>query len=181
MTGIVVWFTGLPSSGKTCLARAVERRLQYGEQPVCLLDGDDMRAAIVPPPGYDDDSRQAFYTTLGNVAAVLASQGLIVLVAATADRAAFRDHARNRAGRFVEVFVDTPLEECRKRDAKGLYRDADEGRISGMPGVQRPYEAPERPDVVAHGGCSQAAVDDVLAKLWQEGLRGYDTMEDDHD
>ena len=181
MTGVVVWFTGLPSSGKTTLARAVEQRLQDGDQSVCLLDGDDVRAALVPAPRYDDEGRDAFYRTLANLGAMLAAQGLIVLVAATADRALYRARARARAIRFVEVYVDTPLEECRKRDSKGLYRDAVKGKIHGMPGLQRPYEAPEDPDFVAHGGCSEASVDGILATLWQDGLCGYDTMEDDHD
>ena len=113
MSGVVVWFTGLPSSGKTTLAGRVARALAAAGRAHCVLDGDAVRAALVPPPGYDAASRAAFYATLARLAALLARQGLVVLVPATAHRRAFRDDARALAPRFVEVFVSTDVDTCR--------------------------------------------------------------------
>ncbi len=140
--GAVVWFTGLPSSGKTTLARKVARALAKRGRAHLLLDGDEVRAALTPTPGYGPKARSDFYRTLGALAVMLARQGQVVLVAATANRRAFRDWARKRAPRFVEVYVDTPLEVCIRRNAKGLY-----GRARALPGVGVRYEAPRRPEV----------------------------------
>jgi adenylylsulfate kinase len=148
MSGVVVWICGLPSSGKTTLARRVAERLRGEARPTLILDGDDVRAALVPAPGYDDDAREAFYDTLGRLAALAARQGLVVLVPATASRRAFRARARAIAPAFVEVWVDTPIEECRRRDAKGLYASG----TPSLPGVDMPFEPPEAPDVVVRPG-----------------------------
>lgn len=145
-SGLVVWFTGLPSSGKTTLARATCRAL--APSPCVLLDGDEVRGALVPAPGYDDESRRDFYESLARLAALLATQGHVVLVAATAHRREFRDRARALSPRFLEVFVDTPVEECRRRDAKGLYA----ARPAHLPGVDAGFEAPLSPALVVHPG-----------------------------
>jgi adenylylsulfate kinase len=142
VTGVVAWFTGLPSSGKSTLAAAVATELRARGVSPLTLDGDDVRAALVPPPGYDDASRAALYATLANLAASLAGQGHAVLVPATAHRRAFRDAARERAPQFVEIFVDTPLDECMRRDAKGLYAAGGDQ----VPGVGVAYEPPAAPD-----------------------------------
>lgn len=164
MSGVVVWFTGLPSSGKSTLARAVAARLERDNIRAVLLDGDEVRSALRPAPGYDDAARDAFYETLANLAALLASQGHVVLVPATANRRAFRDRARALAARFIEVFVDTSADECRRRDAKGLYAQAASGGAAHLPGAGASYEAPERPEVVAHG-CDEEAIERVAGAL----------------
>jgi adenylylsulfate kinase len=151
MKGAVVWLTGLPASGKTTLARRIADALREEKTPCCLLDGDAVRAAMRPPPGYDPQARDDFYATLGRLAAMLAEQELIVLVPATAHLRRHRDHARAAARRFLEVHVATPLEECARRDDKGLYAAARGGEIAAMPGVGVAYEPPEHPDVVASG------------------------------
>ena len=120
MTGAVVWVTGLPAAGKSTFARRLRDRLRAGGVAAAVLDGDAVRAALVPAPGYDPEGRAAFYETLGNLALALASDGLAVVVAATAHRRAFRDRVRarlssgaeagNGAPRFVEVLVDAPPE-----------------------------------------------------------------------
>ncbi|MDP1827665.1 MAG: adenylyl-sulfate kinase [Archangium sp.] len=138
-SGTVVWITGLPSSGKSTLAALVAAA--HGSAVV--LDGDEVRAALRPVPGYGEAERDAFYETLARLAALLARQGHVVLVAATAHRRAFRDRARELAPRFVEVFVDTPLAECRRRDPKGLYARAEHQ----LPGLGVTFEPPESPDV----------------------------------
>lgn len=158
--GTVVWLTGRPSAGKTTLAAAMRQRLMRAGFSCVVLDGDTVRDAIVPTHGYSDEGRAAFYETLGRLAAVLCSQGMIVLVAATAHRAAYRAAARDRASAFIEVFVDTPREECEGRDDKGLYARARAGEIRGLPGEA--FEVPISPDLVAHGGRDQAAVARLL-------------------
>ena len=155
MTGAIVWLTGLPGAGKSTLGVRLARRLRDLGRPTLLLDGDEVRAAILPAHGYDDASRDAFYRTLGNLAALAARQDLVVVVPATAHRRLWRDLARARAPRFVEVHVATPIEECRRRDPKGLYAR----------GVLPPYEAPEAPDVVAPAGDDPQIVERIIALL----------------
>jgi len=169
MNGAVVWFTGRPSSGKTTLACAVRDRLIAMRKPVCVLDGDDVRATLVPPPGYTPTEREDFYSTLAGLAALLAHQGLIVLVAATAHRRAFRALARSRSPRYVEVYVAASREECECRDVKHLYADAAAGRITGLPGVDVTFEAPDSPDVIATGGLDADAVGAVIDALQGTG------------
>jgi len=144
MNGIVVWFTGLPSSGKTTLAQETLEILQASREHCCLLDGDEVRKCLHPSLGYDSESRANFYETLGSLAALLSRQGLTVLVAATAHRRRDRETARKLArNRFLEVFVDTPLDECIRRDTKGLYKKAQNGEIADFPGIHEDYEPPD--------------------------------------
>ncbi|HSN90369.1 MAG TPA: adenylyl-sulfate kinase [Anaeromyxobacteraceae bacterium] len=165
MTGAVVWLTGLPASGKTALARRLRDRLEAAGRAPVLLDGDEVRAALVPAPGHDEAGRAAFYETLARLAALLARQGRIALVAATAHRRAFRERARALAPRFVEVFVDVPEETCAARDPKGLWARARAGSAPQLPGAGPAYERPERPEVVASGGEDERAVEETLARL----------------
>ncbi|HUL59315.1 MAG TPA: adenylyl-sulfate kinase [Anaeromyxobacteraceae bacterium] len=163
--GAVVWVTGLPSSGKSTFAARLAGRLRAGGRPVALLDGDAVRAALVPAPGYDPAGRAAFYATLANLAALLAGGGLVAIVAATAHRRAFRDAARAAAPRFVEVLVDAAPEVCAARDAKGLWARARAGGAPELPGAGVAYERPVRPEVVARGGEDDAAVEAALRLL----------------
>lgn len=163
--GAVVFVTGLPSSGKSTLARRLVERLRAAHRPSALLDGDEVRAALVPAPGYASPDRDAFYATLARLAALLARQGLVVAVAATANRRAHRAEARAISPRFVEVLVDVPPEECARRDAKGLWARARAGGAPDLPGAGAPYERPERPDVVAAGGEDVAAVEAIVRLL----------------
>lgn len=163
--GAVVWITGLPSSGKSTLAGRIASRLRVAGLPVALLDGDQVRAALDPRPGFDPEARSRFYGTLAHLAALLAGQGLVVVVAATAHRRAFRERARALVPRFVEVYVDVPLETCAARDTKGLYAAARRGAVTDLPGIGAGFEPPERPDVVASGGEDLAAPTAVAAIL----------------
>lgn len=140
--GTVIWFCGLPSSGKSTLARRVAAE---SERPALVLDGDEVRDAIRPQHGYDETSRAEFYETLARLAALAASQGFRVLVPATANRRRYRELAQRLAPRWLEVFVDTPFDVCAARDAKGLYRDA--GARAALPGVGTEFEAPENPSL----------------------------------
>jgi adenylylsulfate kinase len=163
--GAVVWITGLPSSGKSTLAERVRRRLIEAGIASCTLDGDAVRAALVPSPGYTPEARDAFYATLAGLAALLAGQRLVVIVPATAHRAAYRAEARRVAPRFVEVYVATGPEECQRRDAKGLYAATGAGLAAGLPGADLAYEPPDAPDVVASGGEDDEAAGRILARL----------------
>ena len=165
MTGAVVWVTGLPASGKSTLARRLRDRLRGGGIAAAVLDGDAVRAALVPAPGYDPAGRAAFYETLGNLALALAGDGLVAIVAATAHRRAFRDRVRARASRFVEVLVDVPAEVCAARDPKGLWAKARAGEAPELPGGAVGYERPLAPEVVARGGEDDAAVEAAAALL----------------
>lgn len=163
--GVVVWFTGLPSSGKSTLAARVAEALRARGVATCVLDGDAVRAVVVPPYGYDPTGRDHFYDTLAGLAAMLAAQGLAVLVPATANLRAYRERARGRAGRFVEVHVRASEATVRERDAKGLYAAQAAGVVTCVPGADAGYEAPERADVVAEGGRDDEAVERVVERV----------------
>jgi len=171
--GAGIWSSGLPSSGKSTLAEAAHRHLDTRGIRCCLLDGDAVRAALVPAPAHGGTARDQFYATLANLAALFADQGLVVLVAATAHKREYRERARSIAPRFFEVEVQTSLEECRQRDTKGLFRSFAEGAISEMPGEDVAYERASEPEIVATGGKDEAALDalvDLVGSLY--GSRG---------
>jgi len=161
----VVWITGLPSSGKSSLGQRLRARLLERGKPCALLDGDEVRDSLVPRPGYSPEERDAFYETLARLAALLSRQGMVVIVAATSHRAVYRDRARSLAPHFVEVHVQTPLEQCVHRDSKGLYARAYAGTAPGLPGVAEQYQPPLNPEVVASGGFDDSAVERVLTVL----------------
>jgi adenylylsulfate kinase len=165
VTGAVVWIDGLPSAGKSTLAGHLATRLRRDGWQVLLLDGDQVRRALVPPPGFDRASRSAFYGTLARLAALAAGQGIVAVVAATSSRRAHLEEARRYWPGLVEVFVDVPLEACERRDEKGLYAKARRGEAPALPGVFEPFERPVAPDVVASGGEDRAAIEQVRRRL----------------
>lgn len=149
--GVTVWLTGLPSAGKSTIARALAHRLRTAGRDVHVLDGDLIRAELSPDLGFSRQDRDANVRRIGYVARLLASHGVIVVVAAIAPFADARQavkagHAADGVG-YLEVFLDTPVEECRRRDVKGLYRKQAAGLISGLTGVDADYEAPTHPDL----------------------------------
>ena len=156
--GGVVWFTGLPASGKSTLAELVRARLG---RPAIILDSDTMRE-VLEASSYAAEDRDQFSRVLARLAANLAHQGLVVLVAATAQRRAHRALARELAPRFVEVWVRTPAAECARRDVKGLYARAGAGEIA-LPGISTLYEPPLDPDVIAEGGLDKKAAAAIQA------------------
>jgi adenylylsulfate kinase len=160
-----VWLTGLPSSGKSTLSRAVVAALRARGRPTCLLDGDEVRKVLVPAPGYDEQSRDHFYATLAGLAALLARQGQVAVVAATAHRRDYRERARQQAPAFVEVYVEASREEVEARDSKGLYEKSRAGELRELPGIDLAYETPEAPEVVSHGGRDGAAVTRIVAAV----------------
>jgi adenylylsulfate kinase len=165
--GAVVWFTGPPAAGKSTLARRTMRLLRKKGECCALLDGDDVRAALFPRPGYKARQRLAFYRTLAGLAAMLAKQGILVLVSATAHRRSYRQYARSLAPQFFEVYVSASPELCAERDRKGLYALASAGRAPQLPGARLAYQAPLAPDVVAQGGRDPRSPKEILDKLAQ--------------
>lgn len=152
----VVWITGLPASGKSTLAQELHRRLPYA----VVLDSDEVRTAL-GMSAYTEDARDRFYRALAGIAAMLARQGVVVLVAATSPSREHRQIARELAPAFLEVYVDTPVADCMRRDPKQLYATAP----AKLPGAGVAYEPPEAPAVIAHGGHDEHAVETILALL----------------
>jgi adenylylsulfate kinase len=173
--GATVWLTGLPSAGKSTVARAVADRL-VGSRRVEVLDGDEMRERLFPELGFSRQDREANVRRIGYVARLLASNGVLVLASVispfAADRAAVREHHANRSVAFFEVHVATAVDVCSRRDVKGLYARQAAGQIAGLTGVDSPYEAPKAPDLrLDTAGCSIAeSVEEVCRML---SVRGH--------
>jgi len=157
MMGTIVWFTGLPASGKSTLAERTRIHLRSLGRAAVVLDGDAVRD-VLGADAYGDADRDTFYRVLADLAVLIARQDAIVLVAATAPRRVHRDRARDRGCRFLEVWVRATREDCEARDVKGLYARARRGDIQALPGVGVPFEMAAHPDVVAEGGLDDTAV-----------------------
>jgi adenylylsulfate kinase len=145
--GFAIWLTGLPSSGKSTLARALQRLLAEQGIDSRVLDSDQLRRKLTPQPTYTPEERDAFYQAVAELARRLTAQGTNVLIAATASRRAYRRAARDCIPRFAEVYVECPPRVCRLRDPKGLWRRAGAGEITNLPGADAPYEPPRSPEV----------------------------------
>ncbi|MGI0131393.1 MAG: adenylyl-sulfate kinase [Thermoplasmata archaeon] len=146
--GFCIWLTGLPSAGKTTIAKELLPRLRSRGWPVELLDGDEVRQGLSADLGFDRVSRETHARRVTFVAKLLSRTGAISIVALISPYLSSRARARQEIGRFVEVYVNTPIELCEQRDVKGLYKKAHAGQIKEMTGVDDPYEPPEHPDLV---------------------------------
>jgi adenylyl-sulfate kinase len=165
--GATVWFTGLPSSGKSSIAAVVEERLVAAGRPAYRLDGDNLRHGLNGDLGFSAEDRSENMRRAGEVAALFADAGVVALVSLVSPFAADRDRAREahqRAGLpFAEVYVSTPPEECERRDPKGLWARARAGEIKGFTGVDDPYEPPTAPELTLGPELSlEAAAEEVL-------------------
>jgi adenylylsulfate kinase len=167
--GVTVWFTGLPSAGKTTIAGLVGRRLAGQHRPVEQLDGDVVRAHLSRGLGFSKADRDENIRRIGYVAGLLTGHGVTVLVSAISPYRAVRDEVRaaiRRVGGFVEVHVATDLATCRARDVKGLYARHARGELRGLTGVDDPYEPPLSPElVVGTGESPEESAGAVLALL----------------
>jgi adenylyl-sulfate kinase len=164
--GATVWMTGLPASGKSTVAAGVEAQLLGQSRGAYILDGDNLRHGLNGDLGFSAEDRTENVRRTAEVAALLADAGVVVLVALVspyrADRAAARAVHERRRLPFLEVYVATSLEECERRDPKGLYARARAGELPGLTGVDDPYEPPEAPDVVIAGG---EPLDDAVTRV----------------
>ena len=145
--GFCLWLTGLPSAGKTTIGRALVERLTARGRFVELLDGDEIRKGLSADLGFDRASREAHAGRVSFVAKLLARNGAIPIVALISPYRSSRARARAEIGRFVEVYINTPLDVCEQRDVKGLYKKARQGLIREFTGVDDPYEVPEHPEI----------------------------------
>ncbi|MDP9405547.1 MAG: adenylyl-sulfate kinase [Actinomycetota bacterium] len=145
--GYVLWFTGLSGAGKSTIADLVVARLRAHDAPVELLDGDEVRTHLSKGLGFSREDRDTNVRRIGWVAGLLSRHGVGVVTAAISPYAAVRDEVRAMTTNFIEIFVDAPVDECRRRDVKGLYARADRGEIPNFTGVSDPYEPPAVPEL----------------------------------
>ncbi len=169
--GFGIWITGLPASGKSSVARELALRLRDRGVPVVVLESDALRKVLTPEPSYSGEERGRFYGMLIGIGELITRSGVPVIFDATANLRVYRDNARSRIHRFIEVFIDCPLEVCRERDPKGIYARAVPGSPGTVPGIQAPYEPPLRPDIVidCRSNLSQGA-ELVLRRIQELGL-----------
>jgi len=166
--GTTLWLTGLPSAGKTTLATALAERLRGDGVPqVELLDGDEVREFLSRGLGFSREDRDTNVLRIGWVAATLAKHGVLVLASVISPfaqtRAAVGDLHRDRGAGFLEVHVATPVEVCSERDVKGLYAKQRSGELTGLTGVDAPYEAPTAPAAVVP--THEQSLDESVAQL----------------
>ena len=188
--GCVIWFTGLSACGKSTVANLVDHKLHAQGIHSYVLDGDNVRLGLNAGPGmlkerhgeeyskrfglgFSAQDREENIRRIGAVAKLFAEAGLVTLTAFISPYRRDRDAARAgmSAGDFVEIFVDAPIEVCEKRDPKGLYKKARAGEIKGFTGIDDPYEAPEKPELVLDAGSKDAETlaGEVIAYLEKAG------------
>jgi adenylylsulfate kinase len=188
--GCVVWFTGLSACGKSTIANVVDHKLHSAGYHSFVLDGDNVRMGLNAAPGllkerhgetfakrfglgFSAEDREENIRRIGAVAKLFADAGIIAVTAFISPYRKDRDAVRANlpAGDFIEIFVDAPLEVCEARDPKGLYKKARAGEIKGFTGIDDPYEAPQKPELVLDSAKKSAEelADEVIAYLRKQG------------
>jgi adenylylsulfate kinase len=174
--GVVLWFTGLSGAGKSTLAEAIAPRLRSAGRKVEILDGDVVRTNLSKGLGFSREDRDTNIARIAFVAHLLQRNGVIVITAAISPFRQTRDDARKLIGDFVEIHIAPPLEECIKRDVKGLYKKAIAGEIPQFTGISDPYEEPSSPELRID--TSLVTVDEgvarIFSKLQELGYLGAD-------
>ena len=170
--GKVLWLTGLSGSGKSTIAQHLERRLfESGFFPQ-VLDGDNIRSGINKNLGFSVEDRTENIRRIAEVARLYTQSGLIILASFISPTRAIRQMAKDIIGAedFLEIFVNAPLEECEKRDVKGLYQKARSGQIKGFTGIDSPYEAPLQPflEIKTHELTLAEGVEQLYQKVLAE-------------
>jgi len=162
VNGAAVWFTGLPCSGKTTIAKEVKRQLESLKIDVELLDGDTVREYI-KNKDFSKEGRNKHLRYIALMAKLLAERDVIVLCTFVSPYKENRDFARSIISNFLEVYVKTPLEVCIKRDVKGMYKKALSGEIKGFTGIDDPYEEPENPELILE--TNKETIDESVEKV----------------
>jgi adenylylsulfate kinase len=164
--GRTVWFTGLPSAGKTTIARGVEKRLLDEGRRVEILDGDVVRTYLTRDLGYSRADRDENIRRIGFVAHLLSRNGVVVLCSVVSPYRDVRDEMRVlHDGRFFEVYVSTPVDVCSDRDVKGLYAKQKAGDLTGLTGIDDPYEPPTDPELVVP--THTQTLEESVEAVWQ--------------
>jgi adenylyl-sulfate kinase len=169
LRGFTVWFTGLPCSGKSTLARALEQQLRSLERQVEVLDGDEVRTRLTKGLGFSKADRDENIRRIAYVAKLLTRVQAVAIVAAVSPYREIRGEARAEIGNFIEVYVKCSLEECIQRDVKGMYARALRGEIPNFTGVSDPYEPPLCPEVTVDTGTEDVA--ESLSKILHQLAR----------
>lgn len=171
--GMLVWFTGLSASGKSTIAHTVEKMLHKMRCSTYVFDGDNVRHGLCSDLGFGEDDRKENIRRISEMCNLFIDAGIIALTAFISPYRADRERIRDLVGadRFVEVYVDCPVEVCAKRDPKGNYKKAMEGIIKNYTGVSAPYETPENPDlrIESHNVGIEEAATAVIALLKARG------------
>ena len=171
--GVLVWLTGLPSSGKSTIAFTAEHALVAQGRLAYVLDGDNIRHGLNKNLGFSADDRGENIRRIGEVGKLFADCGAVTLTSFVSPYRADRDAVRELMGdgEFLEVFIDTPVEICEQRDPKGLYAKARAGEIPNFTGISDPYEAPENPELVIETASStpEEAASSIIEMLQKRG------------
>jgi len=180
-TGFTLWFTGLSGAGKSTLSEIIEKRLRTRGHKVEVLDGDIVRTHLSKGLGFSREDRDTNIKRIAFVCGLLTRNDVICISAAISPYGDAREWARREIGNFVEVYVKCPLEVCRERDVKGLYKLVDEGKIKNFTGVDDPYEAPEHPELVIETDREtvEESVDRIFARLVELGHLDAEEASDD--
>ncbi len=164
--GCILWFTGLSGSGKSTVAAELEKKLNAENYFTYLLDGDNIRHGLNSDLSFSQEERKENIRRIGEVACLFKDSGLITLLSFISPYRKDRDVVRKKAGegRFVEIFVECPLEVCEERDVKGLYKMAREGKIKDFTGINAPYEKPEAPEISLN--TDQMSLEECVTCIW---------------
>lgn len=164
--GSIIWFTGLSGSGKSTIAIELEKHLHQKGFFTYLLDGDNIRHGLNSDLTFSPEDREENIRRIGEVACLFLDAGLITIASFISPYQKDRNRIREKAGkgRFIEVFVDCPLEVCEQRDVKGLYKMAREGKITDFTGINAPYERPQNPEITVNS--SMDTVNESVEKIF---------------
>lgn len=172
--GAALWFTGLPSSGKSTIAHALEEKLHALSCRTFVMDGDNVRHALCGDLGFSSDDRDENIRRVGEVARLFVEAGTLVLTAFISPSRLGRERARAlfQRGDFVEIYCRCPVEVCEKRDPKGLYQRARAGQLAAFTGISAPYEEPRHPELILDTAalCIAESVDRIYRLLDQRGI-----------